>query len=259
MATSTRVEPGSRTCTAAMAEHCAKTTSGARLSLGAQGSALTAGTGETASSVATAAGAAAHSCCSSSICSGAMAPLATGNPTGSDAVVAPLCSRSGAVPAAVQCCSACCGSRPRPKSAGGCAGAPAAAAALDRPELPLPRPAVEQGTRSIDGNCLHSSPADQSGADRIMCDQQLPSAPEPAWRPPAAAPAASGLPMGTATLLLRSGAAMLSPDSRRLFCPAVDLLHSHQGQGTANAGSSANKGAQVHGHPDCAMTMNEVV
>ena len=227
------------------------------MSLGAQGSALTAGTGETASSVATAAGAAAHSCCSSSICSGAMAPLATGNPAGPDAVVAPLCSSSGAVPAAAQCCSACCGSRPRPKSAGGCAGAPAAAAVLDRPELPLPRPAVEQGTWS--GSCLHSSSADQSGADRIMCDQQLRTAPEPAGRPPAAAPAASELPMGTAPLLLRFGAAMLSPDSRRLFCPAVDLLHSQQGQGMASAGSSANKGAQLHGHPECAMTMNEVV
>jgi hypothetical protein len=31
--------------------------------------------------------------------------------------------------------------------------------------------------------------------------------------------------MGMATLLLRFGAAMLSPDSRRLFCPAVALLH----------------------------------
>ena len=74
---------------------------------------------------------------------------------------------------------------------------------------------------------LHCSPADQSGADQIAGDQvqHLQAAPEPAWRPLAAAPAASALPMGMATLLLRFGAGMLSPDSRRLFCPATDLLH----------------------------------
>lgn len=55
--------------------------------------------------------------------------------------------------------------------------------------------------------------------------QHLQAAPEPAWQPPAPAPTASVLPMGMATLLLRFGAAMLSPDSRRLFCPAVALLH----------------------------------
>ena len=114
--------------------------------MGAQGSIFTTGTGEAASSDATAAGAAAHTCCSSSTCSGAPAPPAADKPIGPDAVAAPPCSGSGAVPAAAQCCSACGGSKLRPKSVGGCAGAPAAAAVLDRPELPLPRPAVEHHT-----------------------------------------------------------------------------------------------------------------
>lgn len=153
-------DKSARTCTAAMAEHCVATTSGSRLSLGAQGSIFTTGTGEAASNDATAAGAAAHSCCSSSICSGALAPPAADNSIGPDAVAAPPCSGSGAVPAAAQCCSTCGGSRLRPKSAGGSAGAPAAAAVLDRPELPLPRPAVQHGTWNVDGTHLHPSPAD---------------------------------------------------------------------------------------------------
>jgi hypothetical protein len=132
---------------------------------------FTTGTGEAASSAATAAGAAAHSCCSNSTCSGALAPPAAGVPSGPEAVAPPLCSGSGAVPAAAQCCSACGGSRLRPKSVGGSAGAPAAAAVLDRPELPLPRPAVKHGTWNVDGSHLHSSPADQSGADHIAGDQ----------------------------------------------------------------------------------------
>jgi hypothetical protein len=128
------------TWTAAMAEHCAAMTSGGRLSLGAQGSKLGAGAGDAASSTATAAGAAAHSCCSSSICPWAAPLLVTDTACGTTAAAAPPCSGRGAAPATAQCCSACDGSRLRPKSAGG-----SAAAALDRLELPLPRPAGRKG------------------------------------------------------------------------------------------------------------------